>query len=443
MKKIIEENKEIAYSFLVFLLYISPFSSDVGLLLSTISAAIWLKFYLTGDSNDKIVKMMNLMIYSLPVSFVSIFGLQSEKSYINWFIIFSVIFLLLVTKENFKNRKKLHFDLICKSLVVTILGLLVSYTLNVVLGNTKNFNQLMMMLLFLITVLSGYIYFSHKKLGRRELNKMLNSYSQVTIMLSLSIIVQWILYLNGVEIGRIMNYYGGRLALGLINFDFSFLSLIVINGIFYNISQYLDKEKSMWRTIYVIALHIFSSYLTSARTGLVSFVAVLFISAFLYVIILNKLEISLKKRFILFSFVIIISSAIMYTIAIGRGFHGSGRDNINVDAISDFIKSPIIGKGLGWMGLNNIVPHNFFIQYMVQTGLIFLIPLLVSLTLLLNNIRKSNIAIFLGICISLVGSMFVPDILSSRFFPIQYLLGIISINLIKEDNDEKNSSFIQ
>lgn len=443
MREIIEKNKGIFFATGIFLLYLIPTMEKLSVILPVIASMIWFYTYLSSDNENRVMKIFNLMVYSLPVSFVSIFGQQSKLSYINWFTVFLIILIIFILIGTKDNIKKIKFDLIVKTLIVTMVGLIISYVLNLVFKNTKNSSQFIMIMLFLLTILLSYTYFKDMKVGKKELDKILTSYSKIIVLLSVGIVVQWVLYLNNIKVGRLIHFSNGRLALGLINFDFSFLSLLLVNNIFYIFYAVSKKKLKISYALPILGLHLFASYLTSARTGLVAFVIVLFLSAFVYVILLNVFKISLRKRVMLFSGAVIVSLVILYIIASGRGFKGSGRNRINVEAVADFMESPIIGKGLGWMGYGFIVPHNFFIQFMVQAGLIFLVPLTMTLTLLLNEIRKKDTFLFLGICVSFVGAMFIPDILNSRFFLVQYMLGIISVNSNKGVENEKYSSLIE
>ena len=77
--------------------------------------------------------------------------------------------------------------------------------------------------------------------------------------------------------------------------------------------------------------------------------------------------------------------------------------------------------GLGITSFSNQfgveIPHNFFIQYLAQIGIVGLTFLLIYLFNIFRGIRVGH-DVFLPLLLVLIGSMAIPDICNSRYFVV-------------------------
>ena len=140
----------------------------------------------------------------------------------------------------------------------------------------------------------------------------------------------------------------------------------------------------------------------------------------------NKLNITLFKRLVLVFLIVFAGIFAMYLIWKTRGFGTSGRTQINIEGIKAFKLRPLVGYGLSWVAPSGVVPHNFFVQFLSQTGLVFSIPITLTLAILMYEVRQHNIALYLSLLIVFMGAMFIPDILNSRFLLILVVFGLMS-----------------
>lgn len=374
-------------------------------------------------------QLVTMMIVSIPLSFVSVLGQTESLVFLNWFHIFTLLFLLYVFITLIKNYRSIRFTWLDGSIVLALVGLGISFAMNWTRVTSFSITQMLLIVFFLIAALLCNLLMSITRLKEMfDIEFLLEQLQFVLMGMAVFVIIQFVLYKNSIVLGRVENYANQRLALGFINFDFSFLSLLLLVNIFYPIQKIIFNKKLDIISLVSMGLALLSSTLTSARTGLMAFIIVLSIMTILYVFIFNKLSLSVAKRILVFVLLAIVSAGILYFMYKKRGFGSSGRTDINRDAIAAFKNRPIGGNGLNWISRHGVMPHNFFTQYLAQTGLVFIVPITVSLTLLANKIRQSNIAIFAGILICIVGSMFIPDIMNSRFFLLVAILGLISQN---------------
>ncbi|QIK70035.1 hypothetical protein G7062_06945 [Erysipelothrix sp. HDW6C] len=430
MKKIIEkiDLKAIIIAFAISMAYfIFPDKMKSPISLIAIVAG-WLYVFYSGLKKWGLAnQLINMMILSVPLSFISIFGQTESLVFLNWFHIFTILFLVYAFFDIIKNWKTTRFSILDGSIVLAIIGLAVSFALNWVRVKPLSITQMLLILFFLVSVLMCDLLMNsgrHKETFKTDF--LLRQLQFVLMGMALCVLIQFVAYKNGVVIGRVENYANFRLALGFINFDFSFLSLLLLVNIFYPIQTIIQNKRLDIISVISIGLALLSSTLTSARTGLMTFVIVLSMMTVLYVFVFNKLSLSIMKRILVFVLLAAVSGAILYFMYKKRGFGSSGRTEINRDALAAFRNRPIGGNGLNWISRHGVMPHNFFTQYLAQTGVVFIVPITVALTLVINKIRQSNIVIFANSLICIVGSMFIPDILNSRFFLLIVILGLVA-----------------
>jgi hypothetical protein len=247
---------------------------------------------------------------------------------------------------------------------------------------------------------------------------------------SLGLFIQIYIFLSiGKIIGKI-DFMASRIGFGFIFSDYSFLSLFLASasGIlidFFEKNKNL-REKSIFSRIFLIFLFMIASLLTSARTGIVSFFIASIIIYNLY--FSNILSFSFKKIIvgIIILFILLI---LIYGLPKLRGdiFSSSGRIESYILGLQIFRQNPVWGCGLGVRSYKErfgyTIPHNVIIQYLSQTGLLLTILILILLFDIIKKAWKIKISsIFITLLTIMIGSLFIPDILNSRF--------LIALNLI-------------
>lgn len=399
--------------FFILLLY---FTSDLNMYPITslvIVTFLWsMIFYLKKKNSTTLEVFFELMIRSIPLSFTSIF-LKSESSIISWFNIFSMLFILfnLYHIKTSSIRAKYHKLL---PLVVYMFFVAISLIVNLSKAEVTAFVVTFLNCILLFIFISSnfeYNTFTFKKI-----------YIEVTVYTSLLLFAQIILYKQyGISLGRIEVYGGNRIAFGLTNFDFSFLSLYLVSSIYWVFPYIFKNNKIHSIPFLVITILLSAAFFTTARTGLVAFGASILVYLFQFVLNKKKDRFKTKDMIIFISF-ILLGLIILYFLTTSRGFGSSGRGPLNSQAIQDFLKKPMVGNGLSY-NINGFKPHNIVIQWLAQSGIIATMSLVILISALLYRLTKESLYDTMTVITILLGSFFIPDIFISRFWIC--VLGIV------------------
>ena len=436
MKEKLNEINYVFPSAIISLLYLIYPALLRNLTILSFVCLLWVITFLLIRTQKLTDRIITLMILSIPVSFISVTGSTTNLVYLNWFNFFSILLLINLSISVIKNRKLIKFDLLLTAMIVSLSALIVSFVVNIKTINNSSITQLLMISFFILTSILLYTFTKISGFTKERVTKeYFNIYTAMTTIVALSVILQYVLSQYGIYIGRVESFGGSRVAYGYINFDFSFLSLLLVSNLFYLVFILL-KNKSI-SIVMLLSLHILASLVTSARTGLTSFFIIVLLVSVIYILVFNTLSLTLVKRAFIFSIIFCVSFLGLYIIFSKRGFGGSGRNEVNLQAFNAISKRPLFGHGLSWVPDEGAIPHNFFIQYLVQMGFIFLVPLTSWIVIIMNNIRKKSLIIFLNMLVIFTGSMFIPDILNSRFVLVIITFGIISLQYRPENKKIK------
>jgi|GEM_PF-6320599 len=422
IKDYILQNK--TYASILFLnIFVLIFANILpGFIFLVLGSICWIIVFKDNkEEYDLFTLIIKMYIFSLPLSFTNVFGSGSGYSNITWFNIFFIILVLLGVMDLLKT-KKIELSLLSKAaiamMVVSLIPLFVSVDF--------------------IDGLKQYIYYfmacSVIIMGERIKNQitvkqkseLLLDYLFTTRVAAIGVMLQmFYIGITGHEIGH-YRVYGTRQLYGFLFSDFSFLSLFIASGAvgiyFYKRKQ--TESKKYWMAEFVLLL--IASVVTSARTGMMAFIAVF--------IIFNGLEIiSLAIKGSRKAIILLISNlGIIIVGLIGLSLvrpesliSDSGRSDLNQLALNTFLENPLLGMGFGGSSYANLVgmiPHNIIYQSLAQGGLLFTIPLFLFVGTILYTAYKENAYVFSSILVVLIGSLFIPDIFNSRFFPVLLLL---------------------
>lgn len=398
---------------MIFYSFFSPLIVTVFQLINNIIILILLRRYYSVS-----ITLLFMMIINVPLSFISILGTDISSLPVSWFILYSIFLFIRCLLVNNLN---------INTIILAIL-LIVYLILNFILLNLSldGFKQLLMIILFLMSFIIGQNLSSKPK--DCGINHNLNIiYIYSTFAASVQIFIQYY-FINNFDtiIGNFSLYGGGRSAYsGLFN-DNSFVGIYIASGILLAIINLLDKKKRSMSTIIIIIVNSYALLLCSSRTGLYALIVVLT----LY-LTKNSLKGNLKAIFISILITLLIPSILEYMLNSRGGtlFDDSGRINDYISAFTYIKDNIFFGIGLGLDHLenitNNIVPHNFFIQYLLQLGLVG--TLLITLYCMQLLKIKSSTLIYIVLFI-VISSMVIPDIVSSRFFSVIIIMYYIEGN---------------
>lgn len=348
-------------------------------------------------------------IAMIPTSFISIFGGSVGEFPLAWFHLLVLLSVFLI----FLKGKVDKFYLMYITFFV-ILGLCSSLLQPQPMDGVKQ--VLMMILCFFSFLIGDYCI---KQADENKFYFLYLIYISGAFSVSVQVLIQYICAKKlSLELGNI-GYYANRVAYAGLITDYSFATIYIATGFMAVMLAYFEYRKIGIKEFVLLEIIFTLGIITvSARTGLYA----LGIAIVLYFIThLHKFK--LRYMVLIISAFIIIPLLIEALIANRGGqnlLDGSGRMNGYLEALELYSNNHILfGVGFGLENLTNkyhmTVPHNFFIQYLVQGGLIGLIIIVLPFIRFIRKIiKKVDCSIWLFILI-FISAMAIPDIMSSRF----------------------------
>lgn len=365
----------------------------------------------------------------LPTSFVSLIATSTSQFPFSWFHIITIILFLLICAV-----EKISIVYWVLSIAFMAFSGISSLIVPLFFDALK---QTLTILLFLVSFIIGASFANNGNYAFKYFSADALLYS--CISLGFQIIIQrGVVIMRGIDVGHHIAMGQGRIAYGGLMGDYSFATLYLALGCMLALVYYVDYKKfSTVQFVIYEAFLLFSILCVTSRTGLVAFALIVVIYLLRHVNQLNS-----KFIFIIISGCIAIPF-IINRLELARGnqslVDSSGRLEQYWQALSAFKTHPFFGVGFGLSNLKQAtglgVPHNFFIQYLVQIGLVGT-TIIVSffVTYLRNYYQKLDPLKWLFWLVA-IGAMFIPDIASSRYFGI-----IIIITMIGDKQNHENET---
>uniref|UniRef100_UPI0040579FD1 O-antigen ligase family protein n=1 Tax=Agathobacter sp. TaxID=2021311 RepID=UPI0040579FD1 len=387
--------------------------SQVGVFILSLIFYCFIYSVLRGKY-DIMASLLGCIVAAIPTSFLSVLGTSYGELPINWF---SIGVLLLLVYIVIKKRVNGTYLLL---IIMYIVFFLISFT------QTENYisaiKQGITIFLFLLSFIIGY---SFKKSFYNCISLIQKVYMASVLGTAFQIILQYIYQiLFGQTVGR-YSVWVSRVAYSGLFTDYSFASLYLGTGCLFALIMYFELKSIKLRNLMCLeVLLLFPLILTTARTGLYTTIVV----CALYILLKFKNHIKKIVPVIIVGFILIpYMWDIFLQLRTNKNiFDSSGRLESYFKALEIFEENILIGIGFGienWVEQTNIViPHNFIIQYLGQFGLlgsfIILTFLMVFLVKDFNWKGEMKWLFFL----TMFGSMFIPDIVSSRFLFVIVIL---------------------
>lgn len=397
-----------------------------GLVFFGLSGLLWvIIFGLDVQGISPWLACLRLMIYSVPVSFISLIGVPYGELSLSWFNLFTLLTIIIGLWE-VGHRERLRigwFSLGAIALsILTLPSLLISLDLA---SGVKQYIHIVSFSIILITMENLY-----HKFNEHHIAVLMTDYLLTACLTGVGVVVQVVLVKSFNQIyGDYRPYGGGRETANFIFSDTSFLALYLASGAGIACALLLEEKRRKWIHLLVFVFLLGVSVLTTARTGFVAFVlamALVLLPQFMQ-------RLSWRKLFII-SLLLIFAAIGGYVMLLLRpqGFlAGSGRLENSQVALENIASSPLYGVGLGVSSypqfFHTEIPHNLLLQFLDQTGGIGFTGLLILMALLaIAAWRTKQLTLRVCYFIIFVGSMFIPDLLNSRFFLVCSMLVVLS-----------------
>lgn len=371
------------------------------------------------ESSSKATALVQIMCYSIPLSWRNVFGGDYGSLPISWFYVIG--FLLLIHLFNLKKNIKLKYYLFA-TVLITIFTLAYSW-IPLAMTNPDYFNSgvsLFIVLSFhnimvLAAILKGGI------ISEENVIDIEKSYVAAGFITSLGIITQFALFKFGTTIGTII-YYLNRQSFYFIFSDVSHATLYLATTSFLAI-QLLNKKLFSKKHALIPIITLIGAAITSARTGLVVFFAVYMIYILLaqkkFIRKLSSIIIGIISLFCAYTlFMIVRPQSDVYQIL----FDSSGRYDGYNTAINMFLENPILGYGLSKEYISDLtglpIPHFSFLQYLIHAGIFYTLIIFGVVSLTYFHARKYKMNESWLILLTTFGTCFIPDFFSTRYITL-------------------------
>lgn len=369
-----------------------------------------------------------LSICFLPTSFVSVLGTSTSQFPFSWFHILTILLFLICTLEKLNQK---YFLLL---MLFLSFGCVRSF---MVPQFSDAIKQVLTIVLFLVSFIIGSSFAcdNHGMFKEFSADILLSS----CFSLGLQVIIQrGMVRTRGIDVGHHIVMGQGRVAYGGIMGDYSFATLYLAIGCVLTLVYFLDyKRISAISFIFLELFLLFSILCVTSRTGLVAFAAIVLLYLIRHINRLNK-----RIVFLILSGCLIVPIVLSRLVS-ARGnqslIDSSGRLDNYLRALSHFKDSPLCGVGFG---LNNLyaatglgVPHNFFVQYLLQIGIVGTAIIVAFFVVYLGNHYQKGDPLKWLFWLVAIGAMFIPDITSSRYFGV-----VIIITMIGEKQNHENEA---
>lgn len=373
-------------------------------------------------------RLFLLTIALIPSSFLSIIGTSYGDLPVSWFNLAVGLLALIVIAR----RQVVKWFLV-------ILLLFTCFALVSIMQVENQFSavkQIVNILMFMTSFMIG-VYFLKREWSENFVRAAKIIYAQTAVIFGLTVIVQkMFIDATGEVIGRHGEYALERMSYAGLMSDFSFASLYIATGCIAALFVYSEKNSKFLSFIVAEAILIYSLLIVNARTGLFALIVATALG------VLMGLIRGSKKAFIvgiIATVVIIFSATFIYE---SRGEQsltdGSSRDDEYSKGIEVFLEHPVLGIGFGDQNFQKYLgdrplPHNFFIQYLMQAGILGLVIILLGFLLLFRLPIWHDQGLFLMLVAALFGSMVVPDILNSRYLLVIVVMIIAACGMRLDD----------
>lgn len=348
----------------------------------------------------------SLIPFLITFSYVNIVGVRVAV------FIPIILCLIILLQGSFICRDK--FFIFIQAIIFSVMFAFSSIT-----GFYDNF------LAFTIFMILSIVY-SLTFINIERLDLLVKVYTCFGIFSAIGLFFQYILYnFFGYSFGTI-SFFNNRTAFSFLWLDFSFFSLYLASLV--PLIFYVFKRVSVKFLLSLIVL--VASFMTTARTGIFSFIifcAIFSFYKFFASLVLGNFKKNYLKLifggaffapliFLIFPYISSLSDREITT-------NDSGRMQGYIDALNYVSDNFLFGAMFNsdyYFNSINVLPHNAFLYIFTMGGFLFFLLFLVFLLLVL--VYSRNKFVVSSILISFIGVMFIPS-----FYSMYYLGWLISL----------------
>lgn len=409
------------------------FGKGFAILLFPVGAILWGSLFWTFQKKyGTDYALIQLVLLSIPLSFINIFNQPFGSLPISWFFLFVALFISHALLQSAGKGQLLFSVGSLLSILVLLLGIVPLLLSPSFMDGLMQYVDIAIALLILIS--SGFV---SRRFSNVQKEELLQTYVKGAAIAAIGLIVQIVLlYGASSQVGYYALFGGTRQAFGFLFTDYSFLSLYLASAAAILFVKWFEQRLLSIFYPVLVAAFMLASLFTSARTGIAAFLLFLILysgSYFFFLVVRGSV-----KSVLLLIFNLTVALGALFILSRIRSediTSDSGRGPINETAFELFSTSPLFGIGFGTEYYANeygTIPHNVVIQFLAQSGLLFTIPLLLLFVCIGLICWKHNRFLFSGYITVLLGALFIPDVFSSRFLTGLLLVAGLYLSRTKE-----------
>jgi hypothetical protein len=416
------------WALILNLLYVFCYEKPLpGIIVAVLTAILLYLIYSNAIKHNSVFGvMLELLCFTFPFAWRSIFGSSFADFGICWFYVIGLIYVLIsLTKGGF--AKSINFNtgkLILVCCIFLIIGGLIP------LFNSYNFiegaKKFTAYIFFYVLIVMSLPH--NGSISQKERYIVLRSFTYASLYSAVAVIIQFLLFnLFRIKFLDMGPSGSSRYIYSYMYLDISAQTLMLITGAMICLVYGKKIFKYPFITMCVILL---GTILTSARTGIVAFALI----SGIYLLVNKNSKYKLVKLFIYAIFVYIgylitifnrTSSSFIKFIT-----NDNGRIFLIKEALALFLKHPFLGIGFDLTAFikttdAKTICHFYLLNVLLSTGLLYTLIFVILITFILKSSLK--IDGFIGVILpGLLGSCFVPDLMGAKFFIILVCIVILS-----------------
>lgn len=391
--------------------------------------------YAIRKNHNFILSIIEMLVFTWPISWMNIFGRPTEFLQLPWFYLFGaliVLYTILNIKQFYlKDQNGILMVVFIVFFIYSLVPLFQSVSFS------EGLKEYIMIMFFMVLFLC--MYFKRDIIDNLDREKIIKDIIFINLLCSIFIILQYVMFtyfsIPLFKIGNSLSYEGVQTSCGLLLEDTSCSTIMIGCGGLY---AYLKGREKNINYLYAFIIMIGLAF-TSRRTSVVCLIIILVIYT-----IFSDIDIFKKILYTIlvpvFCFIMIHFLQMSRPVEnISQLVENNGRIPDYISGIEVFLKHPM---GIGYDNVylaslmtRGIIPHNTILRWLDMGGIILALCLIIVIVYTLYKAYTKGLKDDFWVLLYVFGaSNLIPDILNARFFII--LCSIVLLCIGNEKSKE-------
>ncbi len=372
---------------------------------------------LFSKCDNHLVKILKLIIISLPMEYIGIFGVNMYQI-ISWYNIFLLLYIYSILKYYKKLTTKSLLSIVSVFLLLIVQLIWISDIPQTMIEITQ-------VLIMIIPIILTFDCKEELPINLKQINKLLHLYVDVCIATSIGMIVQYFLhYYLHIDAGFILYTGHSRISFFCLFKGASILPIYMGIGFLILFIDFFDEKHIKITNIIKMLIIFIAMVLNTSRSGITSLFLIM------GVIIVKNLYKKANLKTLLITILIcgIALWGMNYIMTIRSGMNGFLDDNGRFTIIKNGLtiwyssfRNMLFGTGFkNEIWKNEVTPHNVLIQTLSQNGIILTTMICVMIYIYLHKNKHNKYKLLIWYL--LLSGMFVTDFYANSFSTVIFLL---------------------